>query len=94
MAINSVMFCSVVLELVLRSETSSRISDGVHGLKHQGDLFLAHTVSGQFLRIDFNVDYIWHENWVKDKCQALADEVFAQKANVIEPYGNITAAAS
>ncbi|MCK5018917.1 MAG: hypothetical protein KAS32_17780 [Candidatus Peribacteraceae bacterium] len=25
--------------------------------------------------IDWNVDYVWHEDWVKDRCQSLADSL-------------------
>ena len=70
--------------------------DGVFPTKDPQDLFTSdvETVGRLDTEIEFNVDYIWHENWVKEKCQSLADEVFAQKANTIEPYGNITASAS
>ena len=70
--------------------------DGVFPTKDPQDLFTSdvETVGRLDTEIEFNCDYIWHEDWVKTKCQTLADQVFAQKAGVIEPYGNLTASAS
>ena len=70
--------------------------DGVFPTKDPQDLFTSdvETVGRLDTEIEFNCDYIWHEEWVKNKCQSLADEVFAIKANTIEQYGNITDAAS
>lgn len=36
--------------------------------------------------IDFNVDYMWHESWVKDKCQTFANEWSGAKGT-IDGYG-------
>jgi len=70
--------------------------DGVFPTKDPQDLFTSdvETVGRLDAEIEFNVDYIWHEDWVKAKCQSLANDIFAQKANVIEPYGDVTASAS
>ncbi len=39
--------------------------------------------------IDFNVDYLWHEQWVKTKCQTYANEYFdAGTGTVNETYGS------
>ena len=70
--------------------------DGVFPTKDPQDLFTSdvETVGRLDAEIEFNVDYIWHEDWVKEKCQSLANDVFAMKANTIEPYGDVTASAS
>jgi len=49
--------------------------DGVFPSKDPQDLFSSdvETVGRLDVEIEFNVDYIWHEGWVKDKCQSLAD---------------------
>ena len=38
------------------------------------------------IEIEFNVDYTWRENWVKAKCQTLAN-TFAAKKDVVKGYG-------
>jgi len=65
--------------------------DGVFPTKDPQDLFGSdvETIGRLDAEIEFNVDYIWHEDWVKTKCQEFADQVFAIKANVIEKYGQI-----
>ena len=67
--------------------------DGVFPTKDPQDLFTSdvETVGRLDVEIEFNVDYIWHEDWVKEKCQGYADTVFATKATVIEEYGNTNA---
>lgn len=65
--------------------------DGVFPTKDPQDLFTSdvETVGRLDVEIEFNCDYVWHENWVKDKCQVLADEVYAIKESVIEQYGDV-----
>jgi hypothetical protein len=67
--------------------------DGVFPTKDPQDLFTSdvETVGRLDVEIEFNVDYVWHEPWVKDKCQQYADTVFATKASVIEAYGSTNA---
>lgn len=63
--------------------------DGVFPTKDPQDLFTSdvETVGRLDVEIEFNVDYIWHENWVKTKCQSLSDTVYSAK-QTIEDYGN------
>lgn len=67
--------------------------DGVFPTKDPQDLFSTdiETVGRLDIEIEFNVDYAWHENWVKTKCQILADSVFALKEKVINKYGKTIA---
>jgi len=51
--------------------------------QYGGDLT---TVDKLELDIDFNVDYIWHEPWVYDRCQTFADDVYGDQPN-IDKYG-------
>lgn len=64
--------------------------DGVFPTKDPQDLFTSdvETVGRLDIEIEFNVDYIWHEDWVKAKCQSLADSVYSIKSDVIEKYGS------
>jgi hypothetical protein len=64
--------------------------DGVFPTKDPQDLFTSdvETVGRLDVEIEFNVDYVWHEDWVKTKCESYAESVFALKANVVEQYGN------
>jgi len=66
------------------------VYDGVFPTKDPQDLFASdvETVGRLDTEIEFNVDYIWHEDWVKEKCQQYADQVFKVKAEVIEQYGD------
>ena len=70
--------------------------DGLFPTKDPQDLFTSdvETIGRLDLEIEFNVDYVWHEDWVKTKCQTYADQIFAIKANVIEQYGNTIQSAS
>lgn len=63
--------------------------DGAFPTKDPQDLFTSdvETVGRVDTEIEFNVDYIWHEDWVKQKCQEYAEEIFKVKADVIERYG-------
>jgi len=62
--------------------------DGVFPAKDPQDLFTSdvETVGRLDLEIEFNVDYAWHEPWVKKRCQTWADS-FADYAKKIEGYG-------
>lgn len=66
--------------------------DGVFPTKDPQDLFTSdvETVGRLDSEIEFNVDYIWHEDWVKTKCQTLATQVYGLKESLIYNYGNIT----
>jgi len=70
--------------------------DGLFPTKDPQDLFTSdvETVGRLDIEIEFNVDYIWHEDWVKKKCQDYADNIFAIKAGVVEQYGNAISSAS
>ena len=65
------------------------VYDGVFPTKDPQDLFTSdvETIGRLDTEIEFNVDYIWHEDWVRDKCVEYADQVFSVKANTIEKYG-------
>lgn len=64
--------------------------DGVFPTKDPQDLFTSdvETVGRLDSEIEFNVDYIWHEAWTKEKCQRYADQVYSIKTDVIEKYGD------
>lgn len=64
--------------------------DGVFPTKDPQDLFTSdvETVGRLDAEIEFNVDYIWHEDWVKTKCQTLADQVYGLKSSLIDGYGD------
>jgi hypothetical protein len=61
--------------------------DGVFPSKDPQDLFTSdvETVGRLDLEIEFNVDYIWHEAWVKSKC----DQFAATFADAIDEVKNI-----
>jgi len=67
--------------------------DGIFPLKDPQDLFASdvETVGRLDVEIEFNVDYVWHENWVYDNCQKKAMEVFKMKKMVEEEYGKTVA---
>lgn len=62
--------------------------DGVFPLKDPQDLFASdvETVGRLDIDIDFNVDYAWHEKWVREKCSRLAT-TFAQARETVKGYG-------
>jgi hypothetical protein len=62
--------------------------DGVFPSKDPQDLFVSdvETVGRLDIEIEFNVDYAWRENWVKTKCQSLAN-TFANVKNIVKGYG-------
>jgi len=66
------------------------VYDGVFPTKDPQDLFSSdvETIGRLDTEIEFNVDYIWHEPWVKTQCQTYADKVFSIKADVIDKYGD------
>jgi len=70
--------------------------DGVFPTKDPQDLFASdvETVGRLDTEIEFNVDYIWHEDWVKAKCEEYAEQVYQLRDNVINDYGNKIAQAS
>ena len=53
---------------------------GMFPSKDPQDLFTSDVTAVDKLEIDieFNVDWIWHENWVHDKCQGYADSLHGQ----------------
>jgi len=63
--------------------------DGVFPTKDPQDLFSSdiETVGRVDVEIEFSTDYIWHEDWVKSKCESLAETVYALK-NTVEKYGS------
>lgn len=69
--------------------------DGMFPSKDPQDLFTSdvETVGRLDVEIEFNVDYAWHEPWVKDKCESFASRFFEAR-NVIYDYGNKVGAAS
>lgn len=66
--------------------------DGLFPSKDPQDLYTGdvETVGRLDVEIEFNVDYAWHEPWVKDKCQTFAS-TFANAATVVEGYGSTQA---
>jgi hypothetical protein len=63
--------------------------DGLFPTKDPQDLYAGdvENVARLDVEIEFNVDYIWHEPWVYDKCKALSDGIFASSKSVVENYG-------
>jgi hypothetical protein len=63
--------------------------DGVFPNKDPQDLFTSDidTVGRLDLEIGFNVDYTWHEPWVKDFCTKWANDVVMTKKPIISGYG-------
>ena len=62
--------------------------DGVFPSKDPQDLFSSDidTVGKLDIEIEFNVDYAWHEPWVKDKCEAF-NSSFMDAADAVKAYG-------
>ncbi len=58
--------------------------DGVFPTKDPQDLFSSdvETVGRLDVEIEFSLDYIWHEDWVKNKCQNLSDIVYTDKDQI------------
>ena len=51
--------------------------DGTFPTKDPQDLFTSdvETVGRLDIEIEFSLDYIWHETWVRNKCQSLSDNL-------------------
>lgn len=67
--------------------------DGVFPLKDPADLYSSdlETVGKVDVEIEFNVDYIWSENWVYNKCQNLSNAVNTVKNELTtRVYGSST----
>ena len=62
--------------------------DGVFPTKDPQDLFTSdvETVGRLDIEVEFNVDYAWHEKWVKEKCQTFANR-FAADLNTVKEFG-------
>ena len=58
--------------------------DGVFPTKDPADLHASdiESIGKLDVEIEFNVDYVWHEDWVYNKCKGFADTVKGQAANV------------
>jgi len=63
--------------------------DGVFPTKDPADLHASdiESIGKLDIEIEFNVDYVWHEDWVHDKCKKFADTVKGQGSTVIA-YGD------
>jgi len=63
--------------------------DGVFPSKDPQDLFTSdvEAVGRLDLEIEFNVDYAWHEPWVKTKCQELAANFVTETRDYVKNYG-------
>jgi len=62
--------------------------DGMFPAKDPQDLFTSdvETVGRLDVEIEFNVDYAWHEPWVKTKCASFV-ETFMSAKTVVQGYG-------
>lgn len=62
--------------------------DGVFPAKDPQDLFTSdvETIGRLDLEIEFNVDYAWHEPWVKNKCETFIADIAKSAVNV-NTYG-------
>jgi hypothetical protein len=61
--------------------------DGIFPAKDPQDLYHGdvETVGRLDVEIEFNVDYIWHEPWVKEKCKNLVS-VFQKAKQIVQNY--------
>jgi hypothetical protein len=61
--------------------------DGVFPARDPQELFTGdvETVARLDIEVGFNVDYTWHEPWVKTKCETYAD-LFMQAKEVVKNY--------
>jgi hypothetical protein len=64
--------------------------DGVFPKKDPQDLFTSdlETVGRLDVEIEFNVDYAWHEPWVYDRCQTMADDLGSKGKAMINGMGS------
>jgi hypothetical protein len=62
--------------------------DGMFPAKDPQDLYSSdvETVGRLDIEIEFNVDYTWHEPWVKAKCATFAESFYAAK-DIVKAYG-------
>ena len=62
--------------------------DGMFPAKDPQDLYTSdvETVGRLDVEIEFNVDYAWHEPWVKTKCDSFAATFMASK-EIVKEYG-------
>ena len=63
--------------------------DGVFPKKDPQDLFTSdlETVGRLDIEIEFNVDYAWHEPWVYDRCQTMADDLASKGKAYVSQLG-------
>ncbi len=63
--------------------------DGMFPSKDPQDLYTSdvETVGKLDVEIEFNVDYVWHEDWVVNKCQSFANDLFMASKGKVEAYG-------
>jgi len=63
--------------------------DGLFPGKDPQDLYTSDVeTNGRLdIEIEFNVDYAWHEPWVKAKCQSFADGFFLASRAAVMTYG-------
>jgi len=64
--------------------------DGVFPLKDPQDLFTSdvENVGRIDSEIEFNVDYVWHEPWVDNKCESFANDVAGYHTDAIASHGD------
>jgi hypothetical protein len=64
--------------------------DGVFPTKDPQDLFASdvENVAKLDVEIEFNVDYIYHEQWVYNKCLSLTQEIFLPAKATVLGYGD------
>ena len=62
--------------------------DGMFPGKDPQDLYTSdvETVGRLDVEIEFNIDYAWHEPWVKTKCQTFAESFYSAK-DIVKGYG-------
>lgn len=62
--------------------------DGMFPAKDPQDLYASdvETVGRLDVEIEFNIDYAWHEPWVKTKCETFAESFYDAK-DVVKGYG-------
>ena len=62
--------------------------DGMFPAKDPQDLYTSdvETVGRLDVEIEFNIDYAWHEPWVRSKCQSFAETFYSAK-DVVKGYG-------
>ncbi len=65
------------------------VYDGVFPTKDPQDLYTSdvETVGRLDVEIEFNVDYTWHEPWVREKCQTFASAFANAGPDVVDQYG-------